>query len=324
MTARRVSSVLESLGAPHRSIPTQSARELLAVRLFDRLWTEYRRRVPYVQAYERVVARAGATFVNDHIAFRTLAVQSPATGIATIARIFEALGYQAAGCYAFPEKRLSAVHYQHANPQFPKLFVSELRTWELSEAARKAVLRTTSTHRRVATDALLAGIARLERRGEVDSHLRKLAPIFLRLPWEPPEKRDVLRVHAESQFGAWVMLHGYAVNHFTALINSHGADALSDVEKTAAALRAEGAPMKTEIEGAPGSKLRQTATEAAVAAVRVRDGGRIVKIPWTYAYFELAERGVVEDPETGRPQRFEGFLGPQATQLFEMTQVRAR
>jgi hypothetical protein len=45
-------------------------------------------------------------------------------------------------------------------------------------------------------------------------------------------------------------------------------------------------------------------------------------MPWTYAYFELAERGEVAD-ESGRRGRFEGFLGPQATQLFEMTKVKA-
>ena len=42
-------------------------------------------------------------------------------------------------------------------------------------------------------------------------------------------------------------------------------------------------------------------------------------MPWTYAYFELAERGPVIDPSTGDTSQFEGFLGPQATQLFDMT-----
>ena len=32
-------------------------------------------------------------------------------------------------------------------------------------------------------------------------------------------------------------------------------------------------------------------------------------MPWSYAYFELAERGPAPDPETGRQARFEGFLG---------------
>ena len=71
-----------------------------------------------------------------------------------------------------------------------------------------------------------------------------------------------------------------------------------------------------------GSKLRQTATEAVVINVDVTDHGVQASMPWTYAYFELAERGEVSDPDSGRRCRFEGFLGPQATQLFEMTRKR--
>jgi hypothetical protein len=79
--------------------------------------------------------------------------------------------------------------------------------------------------------------------------------------------------------------------------------------------------MKSEIEGVVGSKLRQTATEAVVIDVDVSKFGVRTTMPWTYAYFELAERGEVSDPETGKRARFEGFLGPQATQLFEMTRL---
>jgi hypothetical protein len=71
--------------------------------------------------------------------------------------------------------------------------------------------------------------------------------------------------------------------------------------------------MKPEIVGARGSRLRQSSTQAVVLPTPMRVGGRTVSIPWTYAYFELAERPLVE----GR--RFEGFLGGQAANLFEMT-----
>ncbi len=83
-----------------------------------------------------------------------------------------------------------------------------------------------------------------------------------------------------------------------------------------------GIPMKKEIEGTPGSKLRQTATEAVNIPVAVRDQHQMTTMPWTYAYFELAERNAIKDPTTGKDVRFEGFLGPQATQLFEMTRVK--
>ncbi|MEQ1920108.1 MAG: DUF1338 family protein, partial [Elusimicrobiota bacterium] len=80
-----------------------------------------------------------------------------------------------------------------------------------------------------------------------------------------------------------------------------------------AALKAAGVPMKPDIEGGPGSKLRQSSTLAVVLPVEMRSGARVVKKPWTYAYFELAERPL----QNG--QRFEGFLGGQAANLFEMT-----
>src|SRR5262245_1014411 len=112
---------------PHGKISLSTPREQFCAGLFDVLWDRYRQRVSYVQTYERVIREAGATFVNDHIAFRTFATQQPLTGISTISRIFEALGYRAAGSYHFDDKQLSAIHFQHANPQFPKLFISELR-----------------------------------------------------------------------------------------------------------------------------------------------------------------------------------------------------
>jgi hypothetical protein len=81
--------------------------------------------------------------------------------------------------------------------------------------------------------------------------------------------------------------------------------------------------MKAEIEGAPGSPLRQTATQAVVIDVPVHDQGTPTQMPWTYAYFELAQRDPYLDPQTGKQVRFEGFLGSQATHLFEMTRLPA-
>ena len=79
--------------------------------------------------------------------------------------------------------------------------------------------------------------------------------------------------------------------------------------------------MKQSIEGERGSKLRQSATEAVVIDVDVLRDGHPTRVPWTYAYFEFAERGTITDVESGKAMRFEGFLGPQATNLFEMTRM---
>src|SRR5881409_3121576 len=93
------------ISGPHQAIPVTTAREKFCAELFDNLWDRYRQRVSYVQTYEKVIRQAKATFVNDHIAFRTFATQQPLAGIATVSRIFEALGYRAAGSYHRSEER---------------------------------------------------------------------------------------------------------------------------------------------------------------------------------------------------------------------------
>jgi len=308
---------------PHKAIPVSSAREKFCAELFDILWDRYRQRVSYVQTYEKVIREAKATFVNDHIAFRTFATQQPLEGIATISRIFEALGYRAAGSYHFEDKQLSAIHFQHANQQFPKLFISELRVPELPPEARSVIAKALKSHRPAIGVEALAALAALDKNNQSGAELMpQVVSQFHDLPWILPPREDVEKLNKTSQYAAWVLVHGYNVNHFTSLINSHGVPALDDIEKTIAALSKAGVPMKKEIEGERGSKLRQSSTEAVMIDVDVHDRGMPAKMPWTYAYFELAQRDTVMDAATGKQVRFEGFLGPQATNLFEMTRVK--
>ena len=72
-----------------------------------------------------------------------------------MSRPFEALGYVAVGCYDFPNKHLSAIHLQHANPRFPKLFVSQLKVWELSTTDRDILSTALDAHRPSLSDELL-------------------------------------------------------------------------------------------------------------------------------------------------------------------------
>ena len=305
---------------PHQAIDTDNARDRFALRLFDTLWDQYCDRVEYVRTYARVVREAGGQFVKDHISLRTFACQRPTTGIVSLSRIFEALGYQAANCYQFTNKHLGAIHFQHPHPEFPKIFISELKVWELAAETQGMVAGSLASHREPLPDSTLSSLQRIGQQDQDEQQLMdQLVNWFTQLPWQTPDKQVVLAVNEISQYAAWVLVHGYNVNHFTSLINSHGVAALGDIEKTIDALKAAQVPMKAEIEGVRGSKLRQSATEAVVIDVDVCEGGQPAKMPWTYAYFELAERGEVPDPDTGKRHRFEGFLGPQATQLFEMT-----
>ncbi len=315
---------MTAISGPHQRLASAAPREKFLAAVFDELWDRYRLRVSYVQAYEKMVAQAGATFCNDHIAFRTLAVQQPQTGIASVSRVFEALGYRAAGSYHFEDKQLSAIHFQHPNGKFPKLFISELKTWELPTPSRRLIEQTLVNHRLAFREESLAALANLDSNpvtttGEL---LAEVVDFFHTLPWQPPQKDAVQELNQVSQYGAWTLVHGYNVNHFTSLVNSHGVPGLNDLEKTMAALAAAGVPIKSEIEGERGSKLRQSATEAVKIDVDVLDRNVPAKLPWSYAYFELAERNEIVDAATGKRVRFEGFLGPQATNLFEMTRLK--
>jgi hypothetical protein len=314
-----------SLHAPHRNIQVQNDKERFLIELFDTLWARYRERMEYVRKYEEILQRHGAKFINDHIAFRTLAAQKPSAGIFMISRIFEALGYVSAACYEFPDKRFSSIHYQHPNAQFPKLFITQLKTWEFSPRSRRLMDKSLKTHRPPLPDHTLNALWDLPGRSSAERSrlLKTLDRYFKELPWDLPQKKDVLELDKETQFGAWVLVNGYDVNHFTASVDSHGVPALDDVEKTVAALKGAGIPMKQEIEGERGTKLRQSSTEAVTIPTLVRDGPKKIRIPWTYAYFEIAERPLLKNPVTGRSERFEGFLGGQATNLFEMTKRRS-
>jgi hypothetical protein len=301
------------------------SQQTITQRLLDRLWTGYTERVAYARRYAELVAEKGGHVVNDHCAFRTFNCPTgeQPEGIEAIGTVLESLGYLRRDPYQFASKHLNSYHYQHPdNADFPKFFVTQLEVEELPEATADLIREAVEE-----TPDLLAGnprscLAELKVHGELresdaDELVEHLVAFFSR-PWAPPKRATVEAVNEASQFAAWTLLHGNSVNHFTAYINRQEVAAWPDIEATAAGLQAAGVPMKTSIEGAPGSKLRQTSTQAVDEACPVREeDGRAGTLTWSYAYYELAERGYIE--QNGERVWFEGFLGEQATNLFEMT-----
>ncbi|MBC8120691.1 MAG: DUF1338 domain-containing protein [Gemmatimonadaceae bacterium] len=287
--------------------------------LWDKLWEDYSRRVSYARVYEQMITRAGGTVANDHIAFRSLRINSNGTdlGIVYLERVALALGYEAAGEYTFPDQKLYARHYRHpAQDRFdlPKLFISELLVDALPESTARLIAQTVAE----AYFPRLRDWSAEPSDVECEQAADRLLGTFTR-PWPAPPQSVVEAVNGVTQYGAWVLLHGYAVNHFTGYVNRQNTPRYPDIESTALGLAALGVPMKDEIEGSRGSGLRQTATRAVSELVSVRDDARaLVEIPWTYAYYEIAERNPVE-AAPGRTALFEAFLGPQASNLFEMT-----
>jgi Domain of unknown function (DUF1338) len=149
--------------------------------------------------------------------------------------------------------------------------------------------------------------------------MTKLTDVF-KCPWQPPKQSAIEQVNAVSQYGAWVMLYGYAVNHFTGYVNRQHTAKYPTITQTIEGLTNLGVPMKSAIEGSIESGLCQTATHAAIEQAWVQEDatGNLIQIPWPYAYYEIAERHQIKN-SAGNTVLFEGFLSAQAKQLFEMT-----
>jgi hypothetical protein len=125
------------------------------------------------------------------------------------------------------------------------------------------------------TGDLLSALRQLDTAStrQQEAALEEAVEVMHALPWKAPRLSDVETLHKETQYGAWVLVHGNNVNHFTALINSHQVAGLDSIDKTAAALAAAAVPMKPDIEGAEGSRLRQTATAAVKIPARMTVDG---------------------------------------------------
>ncbi len=291
--------------------------------LLAKLWEKYNSRVPYAAQYEKMVSQKGGTVHNDHIAFRTFncitGTQPP--GVIAISRIFEALGYQRKDRYDFTEKKLTAWHFEHkTNSDSPKIFISQLEVDKLPIEAQKIIKDAVKSANDPLTSTDLELLSALQCGEELDERtihalIESLVDFFGR-HWDIPARKAIEDMNKHSQYAAWTLLHGNSVNHFTAWINKQNVKEWPDIEATVEALKRAGIPMKKEYEGEKGSKLRQSSTEAVMEKCDVREtDGSIGKIDWSYAYYELAERGLADGKE------FTGFLGEQATNLFEMTKT---
>jgi len=294
--------------------------------LFEKLWQQYIFRVSYAKTYSGLVQQKGGAVVNDHIALRTFNTHTGEQpgGIRAIKHLLNSLEYEPVTKYKFPKKKLSALHFEHPDEMFPKIFVSQLEVDELPEWAQKIINNAVRETPYLLSDESIELLHILGENGslprEAASYLVDDLVQYFRRPWRIPKKEDVLKINDVSQYAAWVLLHGNAVNHFTAYINYQNVKEWPDLETTCNALAKAGVPMKESIEGKKGSKLQQSSTQAIKEEVKVKGENGVERIVWAYAYYELAQRNFVE--ENGSKKLFSGFLGEQAQHLFDMTQTR--
>ena len=300
----------------------------LVKELWQQLWLIYRQRVEYARIYEAMIEAAGGTVANDHIAFRSLRLIVDSAegkinlGIPYLESVVSWLGYKIAGEYHFGDRHLYARHYRHPEQDkydLPKLFVSELIVEQLPPSIARSIEDTVRSGNFFSLSTWQRSTFPSQQ--DESAIAKSLVPIFTR-PWTPPKQSIVETVNEVSQYGAWLLLHGYSVNHFTGYINRQNTPAYPDIKSTARALASQGVPMKDSFEGGQASGLQQTATQAVTEQVPVLNKqGHLAKMPWSYAYYELAERYLVTD-STGHQTLFEGFIAPQAQHLFDMTKAK--
>ena len=253
--------------------------------LLDALWLDHVDRNPEAPRIRDLLEARGERIENDHVALRTFA--GSRTGLTTLLAPLLGAGYRIAGTYAFPEKKLDAVHCEHPERGRPKVFASELRVAELSPRSRAVVDRLLDPLPDPAAPGARWGLLEGER------------------PWSP-RRADHALLAGETEYGAWVAAHGICANHFTVLVNAlRTFDGIRDL---VAFLLAEGVTLNERggiVKGDRASLLEQASTVAPEVEIRFADGR--ARVPG--AYTEFAQRHPGPDgrifqgfpPRVGRP-----------------------
>lgn len=259
---------------------------------------------------ERAVVKQQTDIVNDHIAFRTLGV--PHLGVQSFEKIFLSFGYKKMDYYYFEGKKLDAYWYAPPSPEYPRIFVSELRVAELSQDAQDIIAKYTKHITADPVDAL-------------DLNNGKELAAFLQKPlWDLPTSKEYETLLAESEYAAWVIYNRYYLNHYTISIHElkDGYNTLEEfnafLESIGIKLNTSGGKIKTSADGL----LRQSSTVSALYDASFSDG-QVLKIAGSYV--EFAERSVLPeykelpaDQITSKHRR-DGFETNNADKIFEST-----
>jgi hypothetical protein len=261
--------------------------------LLHNMWRQYVQITPQALRVHQLLAERGEQVVNDHIALRTF--DQDKLNIQQLAQSFLRGGYRQAGEYDFPEKKLSAHHYEHDDPQKPRIFISELR---LGECHREVQRQVGELIDQVPED--------LPRRWDFCMCGR---------PWQVSHQTyEALAAH--SEYAAWMAAFGFRANHFT--VNVNHLRTFNSLEELNDLLLQNGFELNDSgglIKGSPEVFLEQSSTLAEPTPVTFTDGTYMVP----GCYYEFARRYPLPDG-----QLFPGFVAKSADKIFESTDRRGR
>nr|VDD41737.1 unnamed protein product [Brassica oleracea] len=250
----------------------------------------------------------------DHLAFRTFGIGG--YGIDSLASFFLDYGYTQMDELRFPAKKLRALWFAppHASAvpggsgvdgPLPRVFISELLVEQMSTQTQDVIRRYTET----------------------SPNGRKYAALSSALgslPWEKPLSSEFEQLARESEYAAWTLANGYALNHVTISVHrlkSH----LNKIKKLNQFLEEKGFRLNSEggvLKVSPDGGLLQSSTVADSISFKFSDG--VTKsIPCSY--IEFAERLVlpqyqnIPESEIKEFHRRDGFEVGNADKIFEST-----
>jgi hypothetical protein len=259
-------------------------------KIFQKLWTDYSHQNPSALKIHELFRGRGEKIINDHIAFRTF--DHPLINIEVLARPFLAAGYIPAGTYRFNQKHLSATHFElPGEDEAPRVFISQLLLEEFSADLQHAVR---------------SSIESADRNMLNSDELIFSGNIFGKPSYEVYEN-----LRSESEYAAWLYVHGFRANHFTVSVNA--LESFSGIGDVNQCLKDEGYLLNSsggEIKGSKEDLLLQSSTMADIVSIEFSEGVREVPA----CYYEFAERFM-----DGSGNLFSGFIAGSADKIFEST-----
>lgn len=288
--------------------------------------------VPDFVALQKLVQQQGGVFHNDHGAIRTA---DPLVQ-ALFVRAARVLGLHRDRDYRFPAKKLVSFDLQASGEdatQF-KVFVSQVDLAAFP-AEVAALIREDCAEQAAAVDhsGFIALIETAETQGGLQAQDAEafIAHFVHKLMHRngPALKRATLDAVARvSGEAASALALGPDFNHVTIDVRAAG---FADIESMAAKMQALGFRLLPAIQGAAGTKLRQTATLAATLPTPVREAdGSIGMAESEKQFVEIIERaqataadGAKLWRDEGAPLIFKHFLAANAEKIFDAAATRS-
>lgn len=258
--------------------------------------------------------------LHDHLAFRTFGVQG--LGIDSLGVALESFGYRRQDYSVFPKKKLLATWFAppsltpDSGPAYellPRVFVSQLEVGKLSPNAQSVILQYTSG---------LSDFGPVAAWG---------AAVTGELPWGPPAAGDYEGLLEESEYAAWVLANGYALNHTALSVHRISPPVEGGLGAFNARVASLGFRLNDEgglVKASPDGLLLQSSTVADVGALEPGPGGTATKA--VRSYLEFVERRPLPQ-HAGLPwqqlredHRRDGFEASSADNIFMSTSLAAQ